>query len=74
MIFINIFCVSQEGLSLIESNQQVYDFEQFLRSKEISDSLNVTQIAAVSKIDGVNIYFCVSLLSPVCVVYVFVCE
>ena len=40
---------------------------------DISDSLNVTQIAAVSKIDGVNIYFCVSLLSPVCVVYVFVC-
>ena len=25
-IYINVLCVSQEGLSLVESNQQIYDF------------------------------------------------
>ena len=56
---ITILCVSQERLSLVESNQQIYDFYMcvILKSKlfKASYSFSAARVAAVHVIGSVNI-------------------
>ena len=79
---LSVFFVSQEGLSFVESNQQMFDFYKrvYLKSKDIVDLCKVN--FCISKLSiqcyrgsgcvlvtvGVNIYLYVSvgLFVPVC--------
>ena len=84
-ISISIFCVSQEELSLIASNQQIYDFYKWVIFEkkihwgkqifDISELFSVTQIASVGKYQMVliYIYMAVSVYWPLSVLCVFVC-
>ena len=85
-ISINTICVSQEKLSLVESYQQIYDFNKsiILKSKGIVTLCKVnfcinklfiqcnTAICCVHTTGGVKIYLCLCVSLLVCVFCVFV--